>query len=120
MGTTPQDDPYSERSRPHAGENGMIMKSKCKASARRVRRLVHALLRRPDSSLWEHGTVNGQAARRHKITGGCQFVLRKAGEQGHTEDYWHRFGDGHEKHFRMNEKDVEATPSQNSENENGN
>jgi hypothetical protein len=69
-----------------------------------VRRLVHALLRRPDSSLWEHGTVNGQPARRHKITRECQFVLWKAGEQGYKEDHWHRYGDGHEKNFRMNVK----------------
>jgi len=68
------------------------------------RRLVHALLRRLDSTLWQHGTVRGKPARRQRITGECQFVLWKAGEQGHTEDYWHRFGTGHEKHFRMNAK----------------
>lgn len=75
---------------------------KLDACRRRIRRLVQALLRRSDSTLWEHGTVNGKTARRHQITGECQFVLWEAGEQGYAEDYWHRFGDGHEKHFRLN------------------
>jgi hypothetical protein len=30
-------------------------------------------------------------ARKHRIRGNVQFVLWKAGEQGHAEDYWHDF-----------------------------
>lgn len=48
---------------------------------------------------WEYGNVNGTLARRHRKTGECQFVLWKKGQQGHQEDYWHRFGDGHEAYF---------------------
>jgi hypothetical protein len=66
-----------------------------------MRRFVQALSTRSVSP-WEYGAVNGRPARRHILTGECQFVLWKAGKQGHTEDYWHRFGAGHEKHFRLN------------------
>ncbi len=40
---------------------------------------------------WEYGTVNGEPARRHRRSGAVQFVLWKAGEQGHAVDYWHDF-----------------------------
>lgn len=40
-------------------------------------------------SFWEYGTCNGMYARRHKLNKNVQFVLWKAGEQGHKEDYWH-------------------------------
>jgi hypothetical protein len=42
---------------------------------------------------WEYGTAgnNSRPARRHKKRGNVQFVLWKAGEQGHAEDYWHDF-----------------------------
>jgi hypothetical protein len=36
---------------------------------------------------WEYGTCKGKIARRGK-EGNVQFVMWKAGEQGHTEDYW--------------------------------
>ena len=42
-------------------------------------------------SLWEYGNCNDRPARRHKINKNVQFVLWKAGEQGHKEDYWHNF-----------------------------
>lgn len=46
---------------------------------------------------YEYGTLgNGLRARRHRRSGLVEFVLWKAGEQGHEEDYWHRAGDGHE------------------------
>lgn len=32
-------------------------------------------------------------------TGRVEFVLWKAGQQGHTEDYWHVMGEGWEKGF---------------------
>lgn len=34
-----------------------------------------------------------------KESGRVEFVLWKAGEQGHTEDYWHLMGIGWENHF---------------------
>jgi hypothetical protein len=46
--------------------------------------------RGPKASEWEYGTYNnGRPGRRHKKTGAVQFILWKAGEQGHAEDFWH-------------------------------
>lgn len=43
--------------------------------------------------LWIYGTVEMPhgivSARKHRIKGNVQFVLWKAGEQGHKEDFWH-------------------------------
>lgn len=50
--------------------------------------------------LYEYGTCAGTKARRNRLTGKVQFVLWKAGEQGHTEDYWIRFGEGWETQFK--------------------
>lgn len=50
--------------------------------------------------LYEYGTCRDKPARRNRITGEVQFVLWNAGEQNHTEDYWHKFGDGWEKQFK--------------------
>lgn len=50
--------------------------------------------------LYEYGICGGKKARRSRLTGEVQFVLWKAGEQGHTKDYWHKFGDGWEKDFK--------------------
>lgn len=61
-----------------------------------------------DKIIWEYGicTVDGttikQKARRHKIKGNVQFILWKAGEQGHQEDYWHNFNETHWKNFKPN------------------
>jgi len=55
-----------------------------------------------DSVIWEYGLCSKSIARRHKTNGEVQFVLWKAGEQGHTEDYWHPFGYGHAEFFRPN------------------
>lgn len=41
--------------------------------------------------LWQPGICQDKPARRHRFSGEVQFVLWKAGEQGHTEDYWHAF-----------------------------
>lgn len=49
--------------------------------------------------LYEYGHVSDTPARRNRTTGEVQFVLWKAGEQGHQQDYWHKFGDGWEKQF---------------------
>lgn len=39
--------------------------------------------------LYIYGRVEGRVARKNRKTGAVQFVLWKAGEQGHAEDYWH-------------------------------
>ena len=66
-----------------------------------MRILDHIRLR--GKPLYEFGTVsNGTPARRNRLTGEVQFVLWKAGEQGHAEDYWHEFGDGWETTFKPN------------------
>jgi hypothetical protein len=41
--------------------------------------------------LYEYGTVNGKHARKNRKTGEVQFVMWKAGEQGHMQDYWINF-----------------------------
>lgn len=43
--------------------------------------------------VWEYGTAgkHQRLARRHRINGNVQMVLWKAGEQGHTEDFWYDF-----------------------------
>jgi hypothetical protein len=41
--------------------------------------------------VWQYGTCNNRVARRHRIYKNVQFILWKAGEQGHIEDYWHNF-----------------------------
>lgn len=50
---------------------------------------------------YEYGTIRGRKARRDVKTGKCQFILWRAGEQGHDSDYWHDYGDGHEQHFKL-------------------
>ena len=41
--------------------------------------------------VWEYGVCRGRRARRCKRTGEVQFILWKAGEQDHREDFWHPF-----------------------------
>ena len=41
--------------------------------------------------LYEYGVCNRLRARRNRITGEVQFVLWKAGEQGHKDDWWINF-----------------------------
>jgi len=38
-------------------------------------------------------------ARKNLTTGDVEMVLWKAGEQGHKNDFWIKFGDGWEKYF---------------------
>lgn len=42
---------------------------------------------------WIYGHVCGRTtpARKHRKKGNVQFILWKAGQQGHTEDYWHDY-----------------------------
>jgi hypothetical protein len=37
---------------------------------------------------WIYGTCRGRVARKHRLKGNVQFVLWKAGEQGHKKDFW--------------------------------
>ena len=54
------------------------------------------------ASVWEYGRIitdtptmfgdrmdPNRVHRRHRFKHNVQFVLWRAGEQGHTEDYWH-------------------------------
>lgn len=52
-------------------------------------------------STWIYGTCNNRPARKHRKKGNVQFVLWKAGEQGHKEDFWINFGAGHEVNFKV-------------------
>ena len=48
------------------------------------------------SFLYHFGTLgNGLPARRNRMTGVVCFVLWKAGQHGHTKDFWFRCGPGH-------------------------
>lgn len=50
--------------------------------------ILRRLLKR--KPLYEYGTYNnGRPGRRNRKTGAVQFILWRAGEQGHAEDYWH-------------------------------
>jgi hypothetical protein len=53
-----------------------------------VKRLLRHLL-------WEHGDCNGRRARRNRLTHEVEFVLWKAGEQGHAEDFWYPMHESH-------------------------
>lgn len=57
--------------------------------------ILHRLAERFDAwshkRRWEYGACRGLKARRNRHTGEVQFVLWKAGERGHVEDYWHNF-----------------------------
>ena len=49
---------------------------------------------------WQYGTCRNRVARRHRIKGNVQFVLWKAGEHGHTKDYWYNFDSYWWSHFK--------------------
>jgi hypothetical protein len=57
-----------------------------------------------ESHFYEYGTCNKIPARRHKLKGNVQFVLWKAGEQGHKKDYWHDFDSSWRSYFKPNEQ----------------
>lgn len=38
--------------------------------------------------VWVYGVCNGRKARRDKKSGRVQFIMWKAGEQGHKKDCW--------------------------------
>lgn len=49
---------------------------------------------------YEYGQCNNREARRHKVNGNVQFILWKAGEQGHKEDCWINFDKSHWSEFK--------------------
>lgn len=51
---------------------------------------------------WIAGTCNNLPARKHRRKGNVQFVLWKAGEHGHKEDYWINFDSSWWKTFVAN------------------
>lgn len=55
-------------------------------------RYIYGRIERPDGYERENVRLDTQ-------TGRAQFVLWKAGEQGHSEDYWHNMGAGWEIYF---------------------
>ena len=54
---------------------------------RRLRRLL-CWLTGHRLTTWIYGTCRDRRARKHRWKGNVQFVIWKAGEQGHAEDYW--------------------------------
>ena len=59
-----------------------------------------------DKVMYEYGTcstyngMNLRKARRDRITNEIQFVLWKAGEHNHTEDYWATYDSSWWKNFK--------------------
>ena len=49
--------------------------------------------------IWEYGTCLNRPARRHRVCGNVQFILWKAGEQGHAKDFWFDMNKDHWKGF---------------------
>lgn len=70
------------------------------------------MLRRKPRDVWQYGTLHVPTldkptiARRHRRTGAVQFVLWKAGEQGHRDDYWHPFDKSNWELFVPNEPEI--------------
>lgn len=59
---------------------------------RRPRYINGRIFRQEDGYALENVRLNTR-------TGRVEFVLWRAGQQGHTEDYWHEMGCGWELHF---------------------
>lgn len=55
---------------------------------------------------WQYGQLGTVLARRHKVTGRIEILLHKAGTNGHTQDYWHVAGAGHEADFTVKQDEV--------------
>ena len=71
-----------------------------------INRFTEWLKKRRHSNQYTYGhIINLDGSVRHKArldnkTGMAQWVLWKAGEQGHTEDFWHNMGYGWELQFK--------------------
>lgn len=68
--------------------------------------LLRLFSRKPEYVYGTAGSNNGQA-RRHR-SGRVEFVLWKAGERGHTEDYWHAMHEDWWHTFKEGGQDVDA------------
>lgn len=58
-----------------------------------IKKLLAKLLNRKPAQPedpYEPGFCNGHGARRHRTNGQVEFVLWKAGQHGHAEDFWIR------------------------------
>jgi hypothetical protein len=63
--------------------------------------IFNRLFKKQNTVAYEYGKVSsGTHARRNIKTGIVEFVLWKAGEQGHSTDCWCRFGDGWAEGFK--------------------
>lgn len=54
---------------------------------------------------WIYGTCNNKKARKHSIDKNVQFVIWKAGEQGHKKDCWIDFDSSWWKDFKNKDKE---------------
>jgi len=61
-----------------------------------IKSILGMFKRRPE---WEYGMIDGRRSRRNTKTGVCQFILWRAGQQGHMGDQWHDYGAGHSEKF---------------------
>lgn len=57
-----------------------------------------------NKELYEYGICKNRPARRNTMTGDVQFILWKAGEQGHKVDFWINFGHGWSDDFIADKK----------------
>lgn len=72
-----------------------------------MKRLMRIISRSIPARLdvFEYGRIgNGLRARRNRFTGEVQFLLWKAGEQGHDSDFYQCVGAGWEQSFRVDAK----------------
>jgi hypothetical protein len=53
-------------------------------------------------SVYVYGYVNNTPARKNTLTKEVEFVLWRAGEQGHQKDYWIRFDSSWWSQFKQN------------------
>lgn len=67
-------------------------------------KIVKRLFSKSNKSMYEYGFVKDRVARKNKTTQKVQFVLWKAGEQGHKEDYWYNFNGYWWSYFKLNKE----------------
>lgn len=100
---------YVGRHNPLAGAVILLLATTAFAYATAPKpRYIYGRVFRPDDD------YSREPVRLDTHTGRVQFVLWKAGEQGHTEDYWHDMGPGWEAFFIPNQepKPYEFTESE--------
>ncbi len=62
-------------------------------------------------AIWQYGTLGTIDARRLRSTGVIEIRLRKAGQDGRKEDFWHIAGAGHESEFKTPDETMLAVQS---------